>query len=176
MSWRVGTAGVGLRKRCGCQSGAGDDFHLELRADGALPRLWGARNQPVRNGRADVHHGRPGARTSSHGGAPGAVWRGSERLRGDSGSAAAPRYYRDWAACGCCYIGVSRDHPGECAEPVQLYGEQLPAHGQSRVRARGVGAVSVPRRVCRGDCGSGPQVAGDGRVDGHCGACGGAFR
>ena len=38
------------------------------------------------------------------------------------------------------------------------------------------GAVSVPRRVCRGDCGAGPQVAGDGRVDGHCGACGGAFR
>ena len=70
---------------------------------------------------------------------------GQNAFAGTLGSAAAPRYYRDWAACGCCYIGVSRDHPGECAEPVQLYGEQLPAHGQSRVRARGVGAVSVPR-------------------------------
>ena len=159
LSWGDVKAWLGLRERLYRQSESGDDFRLEFRADGTLPRLRGARNQPVRNGRADVHHRRPGARASSHGGASGAVWRGSERLRGDSGSAAAPRYCRGWAACGCGNFRVSCDHPGECAEPVQLYGEQLPAHGQSRVRARGVGAVSVPRWVCRSDCGAGPQVA-----------------
>ena len=84
--WRDGTAGVGLRKRCGCQSGAGDDFRLELRADRALPRLWGARNQPVRNGRADVHHGRPGARASAHGGALAQYGAGQNAFAGTLGA------------------------------------------------------------------------------------------